>query len=184
MSNLHMQRAAPMPQGLVFSTLVEPRNLVLYEAAGAPGFRADPAWVAVALGWELASAREALDALRRAGLLVQTGDGGVLRPQIDFSLPSHLSGPPVEHSQLSFLDRSLRAMAAGVGDRVGRALGLLLRRGDREALRQVVDSLHFRLSKILEMFNEAARRGPGPYVVYTLQVTAAPASRALKPRPT
>lgn len=184
MSNLHMQRAAPMPQGLVFSTLVEPRNLVLYEAAGAPGFRADPAWVAVALGWELAPAREALDALRRAGLLVPTGDGGVLRPPIDFALPSHLSGPPVEHSQLSFLDRSLGAVAAGVRDRVGRALGLLLRREDREALRQVADSLYLRIHKVIEGLGAAAHRGPGPYVVYTLQVTASPVSRALKPRPT
>lgn len=184
MSNMHAHRTAPMPQGLVFSTLVEPRNLVVYEAAGAPGFRADPAWVAVALGWELDPAREALDALRRAGLLVPTGDGGVQRHEINFALPSHLSGPPVEHSQLSFLDQSLGAMAAGVRDRAGRALGLLLQLSDREELRQVAAALYYRLHEAMGALSQAAVQGPGPYVVYSLQVAASPASRALKPRPT
>ena len=139
--------------------------------------------MAVALGWELAPAREALNALRRAGLLVPSGDGGVRRHEINFALPSHLSGPPVEHSQLTFLDRSLGAMAAGVKDRAGRALGLLLQLKDREALLQVAYGLHFRVHKVLDSLNRAACQGSGPYVVYSLQVAASPVSRALKPRP-
>ena len=184
MSTLVAQRNAPMPQGLAFSTLVEPRHLVLYEAAGAPGFRADPAWVAAALGWEVDTARDALDALSAAGLLTSDGAGGLIRCSTDFSLPSHIAGPPVEQSQRWFVDASMTELGRGVADRAGRALGMLLQVADREALRQVAAGLHRVLEGALDALGHRVRHSPGPYVVYTLQVTASPVSRALKVRPT
>ena len=184
MSTLVAQRNAPMPEGLAFSTLVEPPHLVLYEAAGAPGFRADPAWVAAALGWEVDAARDALDALRAAGLLTADGAGGLIRSSTDFSLPSHIAGPPVERSQRWFVDASMTELGRGVADRAGRALGMLLQVTDREALRQVAAGLHRVLEGALDALGHRVRHSPGPYAVYTLQVTASPVSRALKVRPT
>ena len=180
MSALAAQRDAPMPQGLAYATLVEPRNLVLYEAAGAPGFRADPAWIAGALGWEEAAAREALHALSRAGLLAVSG-GRVLRSSIDFVLPINVSRPPAEASQLWFLDACRAELVRGLGDRTGRALGLLARAADREALRQVAGALYRRVHDALDRLSHQAEAGEGPYAVYSLQVMASPISRALRP---
>ena len=61
---------------------------------------------------------------------------------------------------------------------------MLLQVADREALRQVAAGLHQRVERIIRNLQVTTCSGPGPYAVYTLQVTASPVSRALKVRPT
>lgn len=178
---LHLEHGFPMPAGLAFAALMDPDNHVLCEATNAPGFRAEPAWVAEAMGWELKRAQAAVRALLGAGLARATPDGRLVKVDRDLSLPAHMAAPPVEWAQLRFAERAMVALATRGNRHAARLTNFALQVGDRLPLLQVAASLHHQLNRLLESLSKAALAAPGPYVVLGLQVAATPLSLALPP---